>query len=197
MCIRDRFIWGYYPPSEFKVLLYFPEYDSFTVTKETYTRYAFDSYYEVDMSGQEIQSVLANDTIKAVKNYNYTWEVLSLIIRIIATILIEVLIALLFGFRYKNQLFLICAVNIMTQTILNILLNLIDYMNGSFMLLFHYIWMEALVILIEMGVYYVFLKKQSGTVMVIKTRILLFTLMANVASFMIGLLLAQLISGLF
>ena len=28
----DRFNWGYYPPSPFKVLLYFPEYDTFVAS---------------------------------------------------------------------------------------------------------------------------------------------------------------------
>ncbi len=43
------FKWGYYPPDPFKLLLYFPETDSFAVTP-VYEQYAFDSYYTVDVS---------------------------------------------------------------------------------------------------------------------------------------------------
>ncbi|MBR2957976.1 MAG: hypothetical protein IKC20_06970, partial [Clostridia bacterium] len=43
------FKWGYYPPDPFKLLLYFPETDTFAVTP-VYEQYAFDSYYTVDVS---------------------------------------------------------------------------------------------------------------------------------------------------
>ena len=48
--------WTYYPPQSFKILLYFPEYDTFAVSG-IYERYAFDTYYTVDMDGFEIGSV--------------------------------------------------------------------------------------------------------------------------------------------
>ena len=45
----NGFKWGYYPPDPFKLLLYFPETDTFAVTP-VYEQYAFDSYYTVDVS---------------------------------------------------------------------------------------------------------------------------------------------------
>ncbi len=45
----DGIHWTYYPPQEFKILLYFPEYNSF-VSSDIYERYAFDSYFTVDMT---------------------------------------------------------------------------------------------------------------------------------------------------
>ena len=86
----SQFTWGYYPPSKFKILLYFPEYDKFAVSEEVYERYAFDSYYNVDAKGLEVQSVTFTENITAVRNYDYTWELTSLFARIIATITIEV-----------------------------------------------------------------------------------------------------------
>lgn len=38
---EDTLKWGYYPPEVFKLLLYFPEYDSFAVS-DIYEQYAFD-----------------------------------------------------------------------------------------------------------------------------------------------------------
>lgn len=40
----SEFTWGYYPPPKFKILLYFPEQDSFAVSEDIYEQYAFDSY---------------------------------------------------------------------------------------------------------------------------------------------------------
>jgi hypothetical protein len=55
----DTFKWTYYPPSTFKILIYFPDYDRFVVSADTYERYAFDSYYTVDATNLDIQSVAA------------------------------------------------------------------------------------------------------------------------------------------
>ena len=136
-------------PIKFKILTYFPDHDSFAVSNEVYERYAFDSYYKVDASGMEIQSVTLNNNIQAQKNYPYSWELISLISRILITIIIEVLIALLFGFREKKLLLIVLVTNIITQSILNILLNLINYYQGGLMFVLNYIWMELLVIVIE------------------------------------------------
>lgn len=193
----SQFIWGYYPPPKFKILLYFPKYNKFTVSEEVYERYAFDSYYKVDAKDLDIQSVTLIENIKAARNYFYIWELLSLFARIIATITIEVLIALFFGFRAKKQLFIIGSVNIVTQTILNILLNVINYNQGSMMFVFNYVWMEALVFIIEASVYYVFLYNYNGGESIKKWLAPLYALTANVVSFGIGLYIAYLIPGIF
>lgn len=193
----SQFTWGYYPPPKFKILLYFPEHDSFAISEKAYERYAFDSYYKVDAKGLNIQSVTINEDIKAERNYDYKWELIFLFIRIIVTIIIEVLIALLFGFRAKKQLLIIGAVNIVTQSILNILLNVINYNQGSMMFVFNYVWMEALVVIIEAIVYSVLLNKYSSSESTKKWLVPLYALTANVVSFGIGLYIAQLIPGIF
>ena len=48
--------WTYYPPGNFKILLYYPETKTF-VSSGIYERYAFDTYYTVDMEGVRIGSV--------------------------------------------------------------------------------------------------------------------------------------------
>jgi hypothetical protein len=195
--VTSQFIWGYYPPPKFKILLYFPEYNKFVVSEEIYERYAFDSYYKVDAKDLDIQSVKPIENIKAVRNYFYKWELGSLFARIIATIIIEVLIALLFGFRAKKQLLIIGAVNIVTQSILNILLNVINYKQGSMMFTFNYVWMEALVFIIEAGVYSVFLYKCNSGKSIPKWLAPVYALTANAVSFGIGLYIAYLIPGIF
>ena len=68
--------WTYYPPEDFKILLYYPEAGTF-VSSGSYERYAFDTYYTVDMEGVRIGSVeyneglSTNERINAYRSYNY------------------------------------------------------------------------------------------------------------------------------
>lgn len=193
----SQFVWGYYPPDRFKILIFFPEYDKFVVSEEAYEQYAFDSYYNVDANGLELQSISFIGNINATRSYDYKWELISLFARIIATITIEILIALLFGFRAKKQLLVIGIVNIITQSILNILLNVINYNQGSMMFVFNYFWMEALVFIIEAKVYSVLLYKYSSTELTKKWLTSLYAFTANAVSFVIGLYIAYLLPGMF
>ncbi len=109
--------WTYYPPEDFKILLYYPEAGTF-VSSGSYERYAFDTYYTVDMEGVRIGSVeyneglSTNERINAYRSYNYRKELLSLAVRILLTIAIEMVVGLLFGFRQKKQLQILALVNI-------------------------------------------------------------------------------------
>jgi len=192
----SKFVWGYFPPSKFKILLYFPEHDRYIESEEVYERYAFDSYFKVNAKDLDIKSITNND-IKAEKNYDYSWELLSLFVRIIATVAIEVMIALMFGFRAKKQIYFIAAVNIVTQSILNILLNIINYNQGSMMFVFNYIWMEVLVLFIETVIYSAFLYKYSSKESTKKWIIPLYAITANAVSFVAGLYITHLIPGIF
>ena len=73
-------------------------------------------YYKVNAAGLEIQNVDVVKGMKAEKNYPYSWEHISLITRIIIRRIIEVRIALLFGFREKKQLLILVIINIITQS---------------------------------------------------------------------------------
>ncbi|MFZ7103591.1 MAG: hypothetical protein ACOWWO_13185 [Peptococcaceae bacterium] len=193
----SRFEWGYYPPARFKILMYFPDYDEFAAGEEIYERYAFDSYYFVDGQDLDFQKNTTARRIKAEKNYDYSWELISLAARIAATVTTEVFIACLFGFRLKKQLVIIAGVNIATQSILNILLNVINYHQGSMMFVLHYIWMEVLVVLLEAGAYAFLLPGYGRGKMDKKWFILLYALVANGVSFALGLYLAYRIPGIF
>ncbi len=192
--------WTYYPPSRFKILLYYPETETFVVS-DIYERYAFDSYYTVDMAGLDIHSVeqeqSSNDVrIDAYRSYNYRIELLSLVARIIVTILIEMGVALLFGFRKKGQLLLLIAVNTATQIILNVLLNLINYHSGQQAFVIHYVLLELVVFVLEALLYCSLMKKVSETPK--KNRFYIFyALVANAASFAIGLWIATVLPGIF
>jgi len=191
-----RFSWTYYPPPNFKILLYFPEKDSYMVSEVTYDRYAFDSYFTATIR-KEIQPTTSyNGGIEVRESYDYRGEVFSLIARIILTIAIEVLIALLFVFRKKKQLLFILAVNLVTQIALNIALNLINFNYGHMAFVFFYVVLELAVFIIEAVLYTVFLRRISEAT-IPKWRTITYALVANAASFAAGLALARVIPGIF
>ena len=181
--------WTYYPPTPFKILLYFPETDSFYVS-DIYERYAFDSYFSVDLSEYDTSPITAR------QSYDYTWEVISLVARIVLTIALELAIALLFGYREKKALGFLAIVNVITQVVLNVALNIINYRSGSMGFTFAFICMEILVFAIEAITYKAVLHRYSEKEKV-NRRGVTYALVANTASFAIGLWLAHLIPGIF
>lgn len=182
--------WTYYPPNEFKVLLYYPETNTF-ISSDVCKRYAFDTYYTVDMDGIEIGSIKydenlsGNQRLNMHKSYEFKNEVKALVCRILITVVVEVLIGLLFKFRNKELLYILL-INVITQIILNVLLNVYT----GFGYYFVYLSLESLVFVIETIFYCLMFKKKKGYCV-------LYALVANIASFVIGLYLANLFPGLF
>lgn len=198
---KKELAWTYYPPDSFKILLYYPETDKYVVSGIC-ERYAFDTYYTVDMAGVDIGSVeydenqSNNDRLDAYKSYQYKQEILSLVARILITIAIEMGIALLFGFRGKKALLLLVIVNTVTQIILNVLLNIINFRSGSWAFVAWYIMLELAIFTIEAALYTAFMKKLTG-----KEKPVLFygtySLVANGISFGAGLIIANILPGIF
>jgi len=180
--------WTYYPPSSFKILLYYPELDTYTVSG-IYERYAFDSYFRVTMDGLEIKSV--DD-----KAYDFTWELISLACRVVVTIALELAIALLFVLRQKKLIMTILGVNVVTQIGLNVALNIINYNRGAYMFVFCYVLLEILVFIVEAVAYTVLFRKGSEP-QISKKRTVSYALIANIVSFIGGMAIAQLVPGIF
>ena len=182
--------WTYYPPNEFKVLLYYPETNTFMVS-DVCKRYAFDTYYTVDMDGIEIGSIKyddnlsSNQRLEAFKSYEFKNEVKALGCRMLITVVVEMLIGLLFKFRNKELLYILF-INVITQIILNVLLNIYT----GFGYYFVYLSLELLVFVIEAIFYCLMFKKK-------KWHCVLYSVVANVSSFVIGLYLANLFPGIF
>lgn len=192
--------WTYYPPNEFKILLYFPETGEYAVSG-VYERYAFDSYFTVNMDGVKLsvdynEELSSDDRLNAYKSYNYGVEIGSLVARILITIIIEMGIALLFGYREKKQLLLLVGVNSGTQIILNVLLNIINYNSGEMVFVVFYVLFELVVFAIEAILFYHLLNKIS-----IKQKpkwlAVVYALVANAVSFGAGMMIAECLPGIF
>ena len=182
--------WTYYPPSDFKILLYYPETGAF-VSGGACERYAFDSYYTVDMAG-----VSAGGRLEAVRSYDYGREALSLLARVVITVAVEILVALPFGFRERRQLRILLTVNLVTQAVLNVLLNIVGYKSGPLASAAYYALLELAVFAVEAVLYCRLLKRASGARRQ-NRYYAAYAFAANSASLLAGLFLARTLPGIF
>lgn len=201
-----KLAWTYYPPESFKILLYFPEKEAFAVSGVC-ERYAFDSYFTVDMEGFALGKVSVADgkgekpeeagpRLPAVeKSYDYAGELGALAARIVMTVLLEAAVALLFGYRTRKQLLLITGVNAATQSALNILLNVVDYQSGYMAFVFFYGIFEIAVFAVEAALFSRLLsgpgEKPRG-----RQRVVAYAFAANLLSFGAGFALAKALPGI-
>lgn len=188
--------WDYYPPQSFKILLYYPKTNTFVVS-DTYERYAFDSYFTVNMKGLHIGTVeTQTPVLVAERSYDYKGEAISFVCRMIFTILLELGIALLFGFIEKKLLLWIAGINVVTQILLNVMLNLINYNQQNSMFVFIYIVLEVMVIVIEAFLYNRIINRRGQEILPTQACVI-YSLVANIASFIAGLFLANWLPGMF
>ncbi|MGN1052578.1 MAG: hypothetical protein ACI4SH_04220, partial [Candidatus Scatosoma sp.] len=154
--------WTYYPPQNFKILLFYPENGAF-VCGEKCERYAFHSYFSVDVSPSVLVATASGAPIFVEKNYNYAGEFFSLLFRVLVTVSAETAIALLFGFKKKRSFLILAGVNLCTQLLLNGFLNAVAYASGTAEIFFPYLLAELSVFAAEATAYvFLFGKKRAG-----------------------------------
>ena len=163
---------GYMWPTEFILIIYDKVSNEYYLTEETKT-YAFHSYFKYDMSDYKNTSITLEKKIVLEKSYKYVKEILTFVLRLLITLGIELLLALLF--------------NAVTQIGLNIALNITAYFNGkSVFYIYYYILIEILIVVVEAVVYRLLCKRgKDGT----KKWIISYAILANVLSFVIGVIL--------
>ena len=185
------YVWGYYPPSEFRVLIYFPDTDSFLVSSEILEQYAFDSYYQMDFNDLSENWNSAVTTIPVTQKYNLLCQITAFLMRLAVTVAVECLLAVLFGFTGKRQLLLVLVVNCITQLALNLLI--LDESVGLFAFyVLQYALIEVGVILAEGLVYCLATPEQNRNIHPIA-----YAFFGNVASFSLGYLLSNCFPMLF
>lgn len=189
--------WTYYPPREFKVLLYLPATDEFVASPEIYERYAFDSYFTAAFTGNSVTAdPQASSALELEKSYNYGSELSSLLIRILLTLAIELAIALLFGLTDKKLFRFIMIVNLITQIGLNVALNVINYFSGQLAFLAFYALLELLIFIVEAMLYTRYLRRHPA-LRIPAWKPIVYALVANGTSFFLGLRLALWLPQLF
>lgn len=181
---KSLYTWSYYPPEIFKVLVYLPEYDTFLIS-DVCERYAFESYYVVDVGNLDIQENMAKtERIQVIRSYNDAYNISGFLLRMLTTIFIEVGIGLLFGFYQKKQIGIIAFTNGMTQIVLNILLYLSVISGLGILVVFIYFASELLVVIIEGIIYSKSLWKYEQKDK--KRHPVLYAIVANLVSYGLG-----------
>lgn len=226
--------WTYYPPQTFKILLYYPDRatksgaadnsaggatrDSKTsaasgafCVSDVLERYAFHSYYFVDMRNVQSETIGTIAKISATQGYDYSAEILGFFVRFIITLGVETLLALAFGLRTKRAFFTVLAANGVTQIALNLLLNVRLHFNNLYGVIPLYFFAELFIFAAEAALYCFILGKrknggESGSadenggkaaIVYSKKRLILYAFTANLVSFCIGLPLAILLPAVF
>ena len=226
--------WTYYPPQTFKILLYYPDRatksgaadnsagastrDSETTAasgafcvSDVLKRYAFHSYYFVDMRNVQSETIGTIAKISVTQGYDYSAEILGFFVRFIITLGVETLLALAFGLRTKRAFLTVLAANGATQVALNILLNVQLHFNNVYGVFPLYFFAELFVFVAEAALYcFIFGKRKNGGVSASadenggkaaiaysKKRLILYAFTANLVSFCIGLPLAILLPAVF
>lgn len=184
------YVWGYYPPSEFRVLIFFPDTDSFVESSEILEQYAFDSYYQMDFNDLPEKWNDAVAAIPVTRKYNLLWQITAFLLRLAVTVAVECLLAVLFGFKGKRQMLLVLAVNCATQLAMNLLI--LDESVGLFVFyVLQYALIEVGVILAEGLVYCLALPKLATPEQNRNIHPIAFAFFGNVASFSLGFLLSN------
>lgn len=210
--------WTYYPPQVFKILLYYPERTTNDgaagnafCTSDVLERYAFHSYFSVDMRNVQSGTIGTIAKISATKSYDYSAELPGFFVRLFATLGAEILLALIFGLRAKRAFFTVTAANVVTQILLNLLLNVQLRINNIYGIFTLYFFAELGVFLAEAALYcFVLGRRKNGEndvsgcgkdekplAFYSKKRLILYAFTANLVSFCIGLPLAYLFPSAF
>lgn len=186
-CSEDgQLWWTYYPPEEFKLLLYFPETGEF-VSSGKCSAYAFTSWFDARLSDGELALS---------KSYDYSGAIVNFAVRCALTVALECAAAyFLFRLRTPGRLKAVAAVNVITQLALNLVVNIIAYLAGSFMIAFRFFLLECLVFAAEGALYDMFFRRAGEPVPV--KRCWALSLVGNLMSYALGLWLAYAVPGLF
>ena len=184
----EEFAWTYYPPSTFKLLVYFPETDTFSAS-DIHERYAFDSYFTAKARD--------DGTLKLSKNYKYPIELGSLIARIALTLVSELLLAYLaFGYRGGRLYLMLAIVNLITQIALNLTVNIQKFYNGQYAYTSYYVLVEALIFITEAAVYYFAIPRLSKKT-ASKWVAAAYAICANSVSLILGLYFSEVVPQIF
>ena len=149
---------------------------------EKITRSAFNARYSVTID---------NEVITVKDETDITYLIAPFFIRVIVTILIELLIGyLFFKYRKKKEVTIIAIVNLVTQVLLNAFILLSTHIGGLLATMILYIPAEIVVFVIEAIIYYIFLRSKEGEE---KRHPVLYAFVANLLTFLVGLVLPGII----
>ena len=176
------------------ILIYDSINDNFITDNKIYEKKEFATIYKVILEPENLTFMAIKETKSVGGN------IASFFVRFTICLSIEVLIALAFGFR-KKELLPILFVNLATQILLNVILAIDIYNNGFNMMniLTHaYIPLELGILIVESLAYIFIYRKfkfdRENNISI--PRILIYTLIANLVSFLGGFAIISILVNL-
>lgn len=173
--------WHIFPPKEFKLLLYFPDTDTF-IESEPLERYALTSEYK---------AVVDNNSIKVFRNYNYFKLSVITLIRIIIGVVLSVVVSALYGKPNNDDMKLFILTNTIFQTLLNVGISIYGFKNG-FGIVEYYLFLWFIYVIFFVIQAYIYQTKTISTYQPIVCAFL-----GNIATYFAGLFLVDIIPSLF
>ena len=173
--------WPYYPPEEFKVLLYFPDTDTYLTTDTSIARYALTSKFK---------AVFEDGTIRLTRNYDYPKLFTNALIRFISGVLAAMLICMMMGKPLKKEMKYYLFPNMIFHLLLNIFISIFSYYNGFTLVeYFMFLWLPYLLVFGLQG--YLYSKKTiAGSPWFC-------AFFSNLAAYGVGMLMVDVLPGLF
>lgn len=185
----NEFTWSYYPPEEFKILIYIiSDQGGKFLLSSPQNAYAFDSYYNLNINKEDVESTdyIVNIGDSSISRPSYFEEnninFFALLVRIVITIAIEIALARLLKISSFTAIKAILQANIVTQIILNVILLIGNYRFGYLAYLFLLIVLELFIAIGE-ALYYKKKFRRNDKLMVGPFA---YGILANVLSFLIG-----------
>ena len=175
--------WGYFPPENFKIAVYYPEYGILWVSEDTYERYAFDSDFRLNLPAVGAGARTGEVDMVLKKTSNLGSELAGFLFRVVLTLAMELAVARVFGLTDEGQKKLILRVNLLTQVGLNLLLWGWYYFDGPLAAMVRLILAEIVVLVVEGAIYLRKLRLDES-----RGKILGYTILANLASVTLGFL---------
>lgn len=168
---------------------YYVDYDQigYGIKLEKVIFRSSEKYFEVDMTRVKIKYdnlfTLDFDKETLTEGKSTTRTIILTSLRVVLTLIIEGIIFYKFGYRKVYSWIMFFIINLLTQGYLNISLNTISPVDFGYMMSIMLVMFEFVILISELVLFAVFLRER-------KVRFtLLFVLLANAASLMVGLFL--------
>ncbi|MBQ1530552.1 MAG: hypothetical protein IIZ57_00260 [Solobacterium sp.] len=116
---NSPYVFGYYPPETFYVLVYFPETDSFLLSEESYTRTVFHTELAITVENGKLLFNARQPLYGIMKSWKDNDAV---VLRLLITVITEIVIGMFFMKYTQKSMLTVIGVNVITQILLNIVI---------------------------------------------------------------------------
>lgn len=116
---NSPYVFGYYPPETFYVLVYFPETDSFLLSEESYTRTVFHTELAITVENGKLLFNARQPLYGIMKSWKDNDAV---VLRLLVTVITEIVIGMFFMKYTHKSMLTVIGVNVITQILLNIVI---------------------------------------------------------------------------